>query len=102
MAAFQLIEEDLICARPVPKSVNFLCNHVKQIFEAGYEEQRATGEKKKSGQRVKRGVHLNTSYLLFFKFQHKKLQRRRHTFGMPNHSKKPKKKTKQKINNADE
>lgn len=57
MAAFQLIEEDLICARPVPKSVSFLCNHLKQIFEAGYEEQR-TGEKK-SGQRVKRGVHLN-------------------------------------------
>lgn len=46
MAAFQLIEEDLICARPVPKSVSFLCNHLKQIFEAGYEEQRATGEKK--------------------------------------------------------
>lgn len=64
MAAFQLIEEDLICARPVPKSVSFLCNHLKQIFEAGYEEERTTGEKK-SGQRVKRDVNLNTSYLLF-------------------------------------
>lgn len=46
MAAFQLIEEDLICARPVPKSVSFLCNHLKQIFEAGFEEERRTGEKK--------------------------------------------------------